>query len=175
MSVRRVARLTRSLSAQIAGVLLSTSLPLAASHAQESAFDTVTRGCYQLRLSEWSHPFQSGMPSLHVPPEIVRFDTAEVSFPRTRSPVRYRIHPNVPAIEASRRPWDPGWMLSSPDSVRVNWTTGFAGVQLDLNVRGDSLLGLATARYDVAGLPIPRATVVGWRIQCPPQFERPGP
>jgi hypothetical protein len=115
------------------------------------------------------------MPSLHVPPEIVRFDAAEVSFPRTRSPVRYRIHPNIPAIEASRRPWDPGWMLSSPDSVRVNWTTGFAGVQLDLAVHADSLLGLATARYDVAGLPVPRARVVGWRIECPPQLERPGP
>ena len=170
--MHRVPRLTRFRSAQIAGVLLSTSLAFAVAHAQETTFDAVTRGCYQLRLSEWSHPFQSDMPALHVPPEIVRFDTAEVSFPRTRSPVRYRIHPNVPAIEASRRPWDPGWMLSSLDSVRVNWTTGFAGVQLDLDVRGDSLFGLATARYDVAGLPIPRARVVGWRIACPPQLER---
>jgi hypothetical protein len=164
--------LTRSRSAKIAGVLLSTILALAAPHAQESAFDTVSRGCYRLLLSEWSYPFQSGMPSLHVPPEFVRFDTAEVSFPRTRSPVRYWIHPNIPAIEASRRPWDPAWMLSSPDSVRVNWTTGFAGVQLDLAVRGDSLFGLATARYDVAGLPIPWAKVVGGRIECPPHLER---
>ena len=171
----RVARLTRSRSAKIAGVLLSTSLALAAPHAQESAFDTVTRGCYQLLLSEWSYPFQSGMPSAHVPPKFVRFDTAEVSFPRMRTPLRYWIHPNIPAIEASRRPWDPGWMLSGPDSVRANWTMGFVGVQLDLAVRGDSLLGLATARHDVVGPPVPRAKVVGWRIECPPHLERKGP
>lgn len=147
-------------------VLLAASFASPAAQAQAPAFDTVTRGCYRLLLGEWSHPSQSGMPSLHVPPEVVRFDTAEASFPRTPSLRRYRIYPSIPAIEASRRPWDPAWMLRGADSLQVNWTTGFAGVQLDLHVRGDSLFGLATARYDVAGL-LPRASVVGWRVRCP--------
>ena len=160
------ARLIRSSRGVVRCVLLAASLASPAAQAQAPAFDTVTRGCYRLLLGDWSHPSRSGMPSLHIPPEVVRFDTTEATFPRTRSLRRYRIHPNIPAIEASRRPWDPAWVPRGADSVQVNWTTGFVGVQLDLAVRGDSLFGIATARYDVAGL-LPRASVLGWRVECP--------
>lgn len=126
--------------------------------------------CYQLRLGEWSHAFSSGWPEVHIPPEIIRFESTEVIFPRRRAGGSYQLRPNVAAIAATRRPWDPSWTRTAPDSVRLVWTTGFSGVILDLEVRSDSLFGMATARYDVVGPAVPRANVTGWRISCPPNL-----
>lgn len=152
-------------------LLFTASFLAALAEAQDPQFGTLTRGCYRLQLGEWSDPFASGMPSLHIPPEIIRFDTTEVTFPRRAPSRRYQLHPNVAAIAASRRPWDPAWTRTAPDSVHLLWTTGFSGVMLDLAVRGDSLFGRATARYDVVGPPVPRAQVIGWRVACPPTLE----
>ena len=152
-------------------LLLAASLLSALAEAQDPQFGTLTRGCFRLHLGEWSHPFASGVPTLHIPPEIIRFDTTEVTFPRRAPSGRYQLRPNVAAIAASRRPWDPAWTRTAPDSVQLLWTTGFSGVMLNLAVRGDSLFGLATARYDVVGPPVPRAQVTGWRVACPPELE----
>jgi hypothetical protein len=151
------------------GLFLATTI---AAESQDPQASALTRGCFQLELGTWSHVFPSGMPEVHVPPDIIRFDTVEVTFPRSHPDDKHRLHPNVPSIAASRRPWDPSWMRTAPDSVRLVWTTGFSGVMLDLAVRGDSLFGVATARYDVVGPPVPRASVTGWRVECPSNLAR---
>jgi hypothetical protein len=40
-------------------------------------------------------------------------------------------------------------------------------VRLELALDGDSLAGIATALHDIRGLPVPRSTVLGWRVACP--------
>lgn len=153
------------------GLLLAASLASAVAEAQDARFRNLPHRCYQLRLGEWSHAFSSGWPEVHIPPEVIRFDTAEVTFPRSIPDGFYKLRPNVAAISATRRPWDPSWTRSASDSLRLLWTTGFSGVMLDLEMRDDSLFGMATARYDVVGPPLPRARVTGWRVSCPPNLE----
>jgi hypothetical protein len=62
------------------------------------------------------------------------------------------------------------WALAPNDSIRLFWSTGFVGVTLGLAVRGDSLVGIATAFHDahITGEPPdPFASVVAKRTACP--------
>lgn len=62
------------------------------------------------------------------------------------------------------------WTLLPNDSIRMFWSTGFAGVSLRLRVRGDSLVGVATTFHDThypGEPPEPSASVVLTRTACP--------
>jgi hypothetical protein len=122
--------------------------------------------CFQLKLGEWSAPFPSQAPAYHTPPDVVRLDTVRASW--SPQPGDYfRLQPNIEAIAARPRVTQPVWSRVSPDSVRLLWHSGFAGVRLDVVVEGDSLAGTATALHDIRGLPVPHSTVSGWRVACP--------
>ena len=117
--------------------------------------------CYALELGPWSRPFPSGWAAIHIPPTIIRLDTSIVR----RGWMQ--LTPNIPAIAATRRHFEPAWRRLSEDSLVAFWSTGFSGVSLHVRQRGDSLTGHAQANYDVVGPEVPVARVTGRRTACP--------
>jgi len=59
------------------------------------------------------------------------------------------------------------WRRLSPDSVELNWTTGFTGVHIRAKDAADSLSGIAQAWIDAGeGMPFPTADFMARRIGC---------
>jgi len=118
-----------------------------------------------MTVGSWSGPFPSGSADYHQPPAIIRLDTTK----NVRHAEYYNVVPNVPKLGTRMLP---GWHFRSPDSLGVFWSSGFAGVTLDLVVRSDSLVGTAQAFTDVMGLVQPSAPVFGVRIPCPKELAK---
>lgn len=159
--------MTSSACAWTFGVGLSWLLSAHFAIAQPLRETDLVEKCFVLRVGEWSHAFTSGMPGAHAAPAVIRLDSLPVTFPLPGA--MRTLRPQIAAIAASRRPWDPGWRLTSADSVQLSWSTGFVGLQVDLAVRADTLSGWALARHDAVRIS-PRAPVTGWRVPCPPSL-----
>ena len=129
-----------------------------ASHVQKIA------GCYATHLGDWSGPLPpNGLPTAHTPPAQFQLDTLPVRLGSAAfavQPPRLVEHSHMVA----------SWALLPSDSIRMFWSTGFVGVSLRLGVRGDSLVGTATAFHDEhypGEPPDPTVSVVATRIDCP--------
>ena len=132
--------------------------------AQQDSATVVQRraGCYALKLGRWSGPLPTNSPEAHTPPSRFRLDTAVV-----RPGSRYAVEPAqvVPGRMAA------AWAPLRGASIGMFWSTGYIGVRLRLAVRGDSLVGMATAFRDShSPLDPPDATapVVATRSKCAP-------
>ena len=119
-------------------------------------------GCYTLKLGRWSGTLPTNSPEAHTPPSWFRLDT-EIVRPGSRLAVE-------PAqVVPGRMP--ASWAPLRGDSISLFWSTGYIGVRLRLAVRGDSLVGLATAFRDShTPLDPPNATasVLATRTKCAP-------
>jgi len=119
-------------------------------------------GCYTLKLGRWSGPLPTNSPEAHTPPSRFRLDTAIA-----RPGSRFAVEPAQ--IVPGRMP--ASWAPLRGDSIGMFWSTGYIGVRLRLAVRGDSLVGMATAFRDAhSPLDPPDATasVVATRTKCAP-------
>ena len=136
-------------------LLLAVALMATGLNAQAASAFT---GCYSVTMGGWSGPFPSGSSEYHQPPRAFRLDTASISIDGY-----HRVEPNIARLGNRMQP---GWRVSAPDSVHVFWSSGFAGVDLKLVARGDTLKGIARAFHDVIGPVQPTAPVVAVRIAC---------
>ena len=126
---------------------------------QATPSHTSIAGCYTVELGAWSGSFPSGSPTYHQPPSRMRLDTTET----TRPTGYYTVTPSIPRLGGRM---SPRWRFRAPDTVRVFWSSGFAGVGLTLVVHGDTLRGVAKAFHDVIGPVQPSADVIAVRIPC---------
>lgn len=139
--------------------LLLASLPPSASGQQTVADPLV--GCYTLELGSWDPPLQPGNARYQIPPDTFQL-TDEVGVGPFESG-SLLVRPRIPYGRTPRAYWE----AVGPDSVRVIWTNGFAGVYLHLQRKEDALEGRAEAFTDVVGgAPPPETDVVVWRIEC---------
>jgi hypothetical protein len=127
---------------------------------------TAPNACYELKLDSWSGPFPSGWPAVHQPPDTVYLhpDYAKTFGGRGQSP---RASPHLAVVRKGSMV-DPIWETPTPDSLIVIWSTGFAGVRVHLELKGDSAIGVAHAFHDVEGTGIvqPHAAARAKRITC---------
>jgi hypothetical protein len=120
-------------------------------------------GCYALTLGPWQQQYAEGPAQWQTIPGVFRLDSALLASP----PGWRRLSPTTP-FYSSRRGIGPAWRVGPTDSVESFWSTGFVSTGLKLGVRGDTLLGKATASTDVrGGAPDPTATARAVRVACP--------
>ena len=158
--------MARTLVAQLVAVLaVGASRPVVLTpvrHVQPTQVSAVA-GCYRTTLGRWSGPFPSGLTTEHIPPDQFQLDTAPLAPPFTRSGLR-RVLPEM--LRPRSRPFPAFWQFTGPDSIKVIWSTGFAGVSMILRFQIDTLTGTAESFYDVIGPEEPTASVVAVRIPC---------
>lgn len=141
-------------------LILFFGLPAISVGQERAAVDPLV-GCYRIEIAQWEPPLlHPGNAKYQTPPRDFRLhaETGEGVFEQGRTIVR-------PLIPHGRTP-SAYWHRTGSDSVRVIWTNGHAGVQLDLNGSTDVLRGTATALIDVFGPPVPEAEVVVRRTSC---------
>lgn len=131
-------------------------------------------GCYQLERSAWEETGQNiGL----VPPTELRLDTLESSWRFATYEARHATPELVRHAEPAVgrvRPAPGMWYPVGPDSLRVQWNSGFSTAGYQLAVRGDSVTGIATTHSDHRltssttreVLPDPTAAVRGVRVPC---------
>jgi hypothetical protein len=124
-------------------------------------------GCYQVQVGAWE---STGQDKGLVPPAEFRLDTVAsssmfASYETRRShPERVRLA--LPEV-GGRRTFPGMWYPVGPDSLRIQWNTGFTMGGYRLAVRGDSVEGIATTWVDYRqGPPDPTAPVRGRRVAC---------
>jgi hypothetical protein len=121
-------------------------------------------GCYSLSLGRWSGPLaQTGLSGAQTPPAQFRLDTTQLD---ARRGPGYVVEPEQ--LAPSTRSLT-AWRPLSDNTVRVAWSTGFVGVSLFMQVRGDTLVGTATPFWDnhmVGEPPPPTANVTAVRVPC---------
>lgn len=137
---------------------------------ERAAATAQVAGCYHLVIDAWEGaraPHNLG--PARRPPEHVALDTVRVAGPYAD---RYAVWPAALDSSAltSRMPTPASWAAVGVDSITVLWSTGFVGVELRMQVRGDRLTGIARAFHD--GLmegkpPDPVAPIAARRVPCP--------
>jgi hypothetical protein len=147
-------------------LMTAFAIPAGARAQHDSSMRVHSRaGCYALTLGRWSGPLPTSNSEAHTPPSRFRLDTLVV-----RPGSRFAVEPAqvVPGRMAA------SWAPVGNDSISVFWSTGYIGVRLRLAVRGDSLIGRATAfrdAHDLLDPPPASASVVATRTKCGPGME----
>ena len=158
--------MARTLVAQLVAILLvAVPRPIASPsvrHIQATQASAVV-GCYRTTLGPWSGSFPSGLTTEHIPPDQFQLDTAALAPPFRRLGLR-RVLPEM--LRPQPRPFPAFWQFTGSDSIKVIWSTGFAGVSMMLRFQIDTLRGTAQSFYDVIGPEEPTASVVAVRIPC---------
>ena len=159
-------------------VLIGTSV-LAAAQTVSGQTDTTRAtarrfvGCYAVHLGAWNKPLKGNRP-YHTPPDSVVLDSVLVDSPLGGP--GFGLAPHIPILTRYHTVPARWWPIGS-DSVRLLWTSGFAGVTMRL-AWGDSVLhGRAEAFTDVIPvevlpdgtkrrLPWPEAVAELSRVTC---------
>jgi hypothetical protein len=144
-----------------------------AAAAGHRALELLPGRCFDVHLDEWTPPQQTtGESFLMAPPPRIRFTTDDLP---TGWPTRpgMLVLPAPGAMPSMHR--ITAWTTTGPDSVRVVWTTGFAGVTAELALVGDGLHGRARYTTDVLGPTRPetqlRAVPVACDAPLPPEHR----
>ena len=115
--------------------------------------------CYALAVGPWSGPFPSGWPEIHQPPDTFAITSHSSSWDHAY----FEVRPGLPVLKGKGFAM---WKPISADSLTITWSSGFSGVSLAVVVHSDTLVGVATAFYDVIGPTEPQAPVKAARIAC---------
>jgi hypothetical protein len=147
---------------RIRETLIFLLLPsLAACAASQRSVADPLIGCYTLELGSWDPPLRPGNAIYQIPPSTFHL-TGEVGAGRFGNG-RFLVRPLIPHGQTPSAFWE----AVGPDSVRVTWTNGFAGVSLRLQRKGEDLEGRATSVTDVlSGAPPPETDVEARRREC---------
>ena len=145
--------------------LLSPSRPVQAQIQPDSLV-----GCYVIEVGAWSGPFPSGWPEIHQPPDSVRLglQRAWPEAPATAMRTERALSPHLPELtRRGRKPRiPPFWEVGTADSLVLVWSTGLAGVVVELAGTTDKLSGTARAVQDIAGVVQPTAPALARRVPC---------
>jgi hypothetical protein len=126
--------------------------------------------CFALQLGEWSPASPTILAVAHAPPPIIRLDTLRAagavdSTGRTLSPGIAKL---------AGRHGSPYWVWMGQDSLRLQWSSGYEGLFVDLALQADSVAGIARTWTDYGAKA--QAPVTGRRVACPrasrPEGER---
>lgn len=155
-----------------AGGVAAWALLLAASNlsAQTAARPTpsTVAGCYALTLGPWQRQYPGGAAEWQNIPGVIRLDTAF----NAQVAGWHTLGPTPSHFTRWGRGIGPAWRVRSTDSIEAFWSTGFVGTALMLGVRGDTLIGTATASTDVRGRePDPTASARAVRVACPAELR----
>ena len=117
--------------------LVFSAMGSSASAQDYSVTEREVAGCYHLDLSPWSRPLDPADSSSQQPPERVELqhELGSEIFENGKLMLRPTTTGHRP-----QRAWS-WWEVISADSVRLVWTTGFAGSEARLLIEGDSLMG----------------------------------
>ena len=125
--------------------------------------------CYDVTLEGWNRPI-GGDSVIFTPPPRILLDSVR-SADLVLGAGELRVRP-APASPPSRHRFA-AWMPVGADSVRMLWSTGFAGVQIRAARTPDGFRGRAESHIDVMGTPPYTADAIGVRVDCaspmPPQ------
>ncbi len=95
------------------------------------------------------------------PPSRVLIDSTIGTRPYERRNLLLRPAPGAtPSVH--RYSW---WNMGRADSIQLRWTTGFSGVNMSLDHRGDTLRGIAETTWDFERQ-VQTADVTMWRVAC---------
>ncbi|HEX2095201.1 MAG TPA: hypothetical protein VHG28_22585 [Longimicrobiaceae bacterium] len=119
-------------------------------------------GCYAVTLGPWTPA--GAATAAHTPPRRFVLDTVAAPEAPAQNSLRVGSFPGDPAGPHRLAFWSP--LPLRADSLRIVWSTGSEGVELRLQVRGDTLRGRATALVDAPGQArsTPTARAVARRI-----------
>ena len=118
--------------------------------------------CYALRTGDWTPASGQKLDVTHAPPPVVQLDTHQVEHGVDQT--RHRLLPHISALSQPGS-LTPSWIRLPPDSLQMLWSSGYEGVFVTLDVRGDSVSGSARAFTDYGAQSL--APVTGWRTPCP--------
>lgn len=158
---QRVPHIVRlaALAILMAGCSSRSSPSLRSTRADDTMF-SVPR-CYRVDIGPWS---ETGQPIGLVPPAEFRLDTT-VSARQGPANGSRSVYPAFATERISRFPGE--WSRYAKDSLRIHWSTGFQAGGYRLQLRGDSVKGIATTwTDDRTGDPDPEARATGIRIPC---------
>jgi hypothetical protein len=148
-------------------VLLIFLLPMGLEGQRATSADPLV-GCYQLEVGEWTPKDHPDREHPVEPPEAFSLlaETGANPFERGR--------PRVRPLLGAQHEGGASWERVGPDSLRIAWSTGFWGAELEMQIDRESLRGTATSWTDVIyvnadGKPLPnlRADAVARRVNCP--------
>lgn len=114
-------------------------------------------GCYTLRMSAWSIPHIS----VRLPGVIqLKADSAVGS--------EGALSPDLDRGSVKHRPMPgyPQWKRVGTDVVVLGWSDGFSGVTARMQIRGDTLRGVARTFSDDQSAPSAAAGVNAMRVSC---------
>jgi hypothetical protein len=119
-------------------------------------------GCWEVRMGAWRPALMLGPDERIVtPPSRVLIDSTIGTRPYERRNLLLRPAPGAtPSVH--RYSW---WNMGRADSIQLRWTTGFSGVNMSLDHRGDTLRGLAETTWDF-DRQVQTADVTMWRVRC---------
>jgi hypothetical protein len=102
--------------------------------------DTTLLGCFDLALGRWAPDEGLGLDSLDfAPPPRVLLEALPAGLPWSSESMQLRVAPgSVPSVHRFA-----AWSQPDPDSVRLSWSTGSAGVSVYLNTDSTPWRGLA--------------------------------
>jgi hypothetical protein len=123
-------------------------------------------GCYVLNLGEWSLRPEPA----RVLPDTIRLNTEVIPDQHWLGLPLRTFEPPLPAFDQTDEPGNWNWYFNPPDSLRLRWTGSFSMVRMDVQARGDELVGEVIMLTDVLGVPrdsLPVASVRARRITCP--------
>ncbi len=119
-------------------------------------------GCWEVRMGAWRPALMLGPDERIVtPPSRILIDSTIGTRPYERRNLLLRPAPGAtPSVH--RYSW---WNMGRADSIQLRWTTGFSGVNMSLDHRGDTLSGIAQTTWDFDRQP-QTADVTMWRVAC---------
>jgi hypothetical protein len=119
-------------------------------------------GCWDVRMGAWAPALMLGPDERIVtPPSRVLIDSTIGTRPYERRNLLLRPAPGA-APSVHRYSW---WNMGRADSIQLRWTTGFSGVNMSLEHRGDTLRGVAETTWDF-DRQVQRADVTMLRAKC---------
>ena len=152
-------------------VLACTAIAVGRAVEAQTALDSLSPrtlvGCYALSLTRESGAPPTRWLQQQIPPAHFRLDTVRV----THGFTGFVVQPPFLAEPPRRMPVPAVWNVIARDSIRIAWSTGYVGAEVELRVRGDTLIGRAVPFQDARFFgdpPPPVASAVAIRTPCSP-------
>ena len=148
-------------------VLATMAMAVVTPHLYGQSFDPGAENCVDLHLGAWSFEFEPDSLLYAVPPRVVfgQPGGSAAGGPDEMRPLGVP-EGGLPSPHELR-----GWRYVPPDSIRMHWTNGWAGVAATGRLVDDGFVGTARLVTDVIGRAKPEATLVGRVVPCDSPLE----